>query len=204
MGPAAPRGDHPPHARRRLRQRLSADPLAGWSLRIIGPHRSEQGGDGEAYLASLQARAAALALACEFVAPIFDEQALAAEYRRASVFVYPSLAEAGESLGLAPLEAMAAGSAAIVSRLNCFADYIEDGVTGLQFDHRGADPAADLAAKLEFLIAEPNRLQKIAEGGRRAAAGFRVAAIAGRMLDDFRSLLAGESPHRQGSRGARL
>jgi glycosyltransferase involved in cell wall biosynthesis len=178
--------------------------LAGWSLRIIGPHRSEQGGDGEPYLASLQALAAAHALACEFVAPIFDEQALAAEYRRASVFVYPSLAEAGESLGLAPLEAMAAGSAAIVSRLNCFADYIEDGVTGLQFDHRGADPAADLAAKLEFLIAEPNRLQKIAEGGRRAAAGFRVAAIAGRMLDDFRSLLAGESPHRQGSRGARL
>ena len=63
---------------------------------------------------------------------------------------------------------MAAGSAVIVSDLQCFNDYLEDGVTGLQFDHRGADPAARLAAKLALLIAEPERLQKIADAGRRA------------------------------------
>lgn len=178
-----------------LRARLHSDLFAGWTLRIIGPHRSEQGGDGDAYLTRLRALAAECAIACEFVDPIFDEQALVAEYRRASIFAYPSLAEAGESLGVAPLEAMAAGCATIVSSLNCFADYIADGVTGLQFDHRGAHPAADLAAKLALLIAEPDRLQTIAEGGRRAAANFRATAIAGRMLDDFRSLLGDERVH---------
>jgi glycosyltransferase involved in cell wall biosynthesis len=177
-----------------LSQRLPADVHAGWSLRIVGPHRIAEGGDGDAYLARLQALAAERAIACEFVGPIFDEQALAAEYRRAPIFVYPSLAETGEALGLAPLEAMAAGCAVIVSDLQCFDDYVEDGVTGLQFDHRGADPAARLAAKLALLLAEPERLQKIADAGRCAAADFRVSAIAGRMLDDFRSVIGDDSP----------
>lgn len=175
-----------------LLERLPADLLAGWSLRVVGPHRIAEGGDGDAYVARLRALAAEHAIVCDFAGPIFDERALAAEYRRASVFVYPSLAETGEALGLAPLEAMAAGCAAIVSDLQCFDDYIEDGVTGLQFDHRGVDPAAGLAAKLALLIAEPKRLQKIADAGRRVAANFRVGAIAGRMLDDFDSVLGDE------------
>ena len=178
-----------------LRVRLPADVFAGWSLRIIGPHRVEQGGDGDEYLAELRALAAERAVPCEIAGPIFDERALAAHYRRAAIFVYPSLAETGEALGLAPLEAMAAGCAAVVSALQCFADYIDDGVAGLTFDHRGSDPAADLAAKLARLIAEPDLLLRIGTGGRSAAARFGVAPIAARMLDDFRALLgAREAP----------
>ncbi len=168
------------------------DALAGWILRIIGPHAVAQGGDGDEYLARLRALATQRGILCEFIGPIFDEQALIAEYRRAAVFVYPSLADTGEALPLAPLEAMAAGCAVIVSGLQCFDDYVEDGVSGLQFDHRGGDAVAHLAAKLALLIAAPERLQKIAAAGRRAAANFRVSAIAGRMLDDFRFLLSDE------------
>jgi glycosyltransferase involved in cell wall biosynthesis len=175
-----------------LSQHLPAEIFAGWTLRIVGPHRIEQGGDGDEYLAELRTLAAQRAVPCQFTGPIFDQQALAAAYRRAAIFVYPSLAETGEALGLAPLEAMAAGCAVVVSGLQCFDDYVEDGVTGLQFDHRGADPAAHLAAALALLISEPERLQKIADAGRCAAANFRVAAIAGRMLDDFRSVLGDE------------
>ena len=180
-----------------LRKRLPADALAGWTLRIIGPHRVEQGGDGDEYLAELRALAAERAVACEFAGPIFDEQALAAAYRRAAIFVYPSLAETGEALGLAPLEAMAAGCTVVVSGLQCFADYIEDGVTGLVFHHRGHNPAGDLAAKLARLIAEPNLLPGIAAGGLRAAANFAVAPIAARMLDDFCVLLGADKARRR-------
>ena len=172
-----------------LRERLSADVFAGWSVCIIGPHHIEQGGDGEGYLAELRALAAERGVPCEFAGPIFDERALAAAYRRATIFVYPSLAESGEALGLAPLEAMAAGCAAMVSGLECFADYIDDGVTGMTFDHRGSDPAGDLAAKLAGLIAEPDLLLRVAMSGRNAAARFGVAPIAARMLDDFQTLL---------------
>lgn len=175
-----------------LSARLPSDIFAGWTLRIVGPHRIEEGGDGDEYLARLRTLATQRGIRCEFVGPIFDEQALISQYRRASVFVYPSLAETGEALPLAPLEAMAAGCAVIVSDLQCFGDYVEDGATGLQFDHRCADPAAHLAAKLALLIAEPDRLQKIADAGRRAAANFRASAIASRMLDDFSSLCGDE------------
>jgi len=172
-----------------LRERLSAETFAGWTLRIVGPHRVEQGGDGEEYLAELRALAAQRAVPCEFVGPIFDQPALAAAYQRAAIFVYPSLAETGEALPVAPLEAMAAGCATVVSGLRCFADYVEDGVSGLTFDHRGGDPAADLAAKLARLIAEPDLLPHIATNGRRIAENFGVAPIAARMIDDFNTLL---------------
>jgi glycosyltransferase involved in cell wall biosynthesis len=172
-----------------LRERLHADVFADWSVRVVGPHRIEQGGDGDEYLADLQTLAAERAVSCQFVGPIFDQRALAVAYRRAAIFVYPSLAETGEALPVAPLEAMAAGCAAVVSGLQCFADYIEDGVTGVTFDHRSSDPAAGLAAKLARLIAEPDLLRRVAEGGCRAAANFGVTPIAARMLDDFRELL---------------
>jgi len=167
------------------------DAAKGWRLRIIGPHAVAQGGDGAEYLAQLQALAQRLGVACEFLGPIFDQDALIGEYRRGGVFVYPSLAEAGESLGLAPLEAMASGCAAIVSDLRCFDDFVEDGVTGLRFDHRGADPADALAVQLARLIGSPEFLHRIAEAGRGMAGNFRTSAIARRMLDDFKSLLSG-------------
>ena len=161
-----------------------------WRLRIVGPHAVTHGGDGAEYLEELQALARQRGVDCEFLGPIFDQDALIGEYQRGGVFVYPSLAEAGESLGLAPLEAMATGCAAIVSDLRCFDDYIEDGVTGLRFDHRGADPADALAAQLARLIGSPEFLQQVAAAGRDMAGNFRTSAIARRMLDDFTSLLA--------------
>src|ERR1700722_6009095 len=174
----------------RLRPEGDAAATKGWRLRIIGPHAVAQGGDGAEYLEQLQALAQRLGVACEFLGPIFAQDALIGEYQRAGVFVYPSLAETGESLGLAPLEAMATGCAAIVSDLRCFDDFIEDGVTGLRFDHRGADPADALAVQLARLIGTPEFLHQVAAAGRGMAGNFRTSVIARRMLDDFKSLLA--------------
>jgi glycosyltransferase involved in cell wall biosynthesis len=167
---------------------------ARWSLRIVGPHAVAQGGDGPEYLAELQGLARQRGVSCAFVGPIFDQDALIGEYRRGAIFVYPSLAETGESLGLAPLEAMASGCAAVVSDLRCFDDYIEHGVTGLRFDHRGSDPAGNLAAQLARLIENPEFLQQLADAGHRAAENFSAAKIAPRMLDDFNSLLGARRP----------
>ena len=166
-----------------------SDAATGWRLHIVGPHAVAQGGDGVEYLKELQALAQRLGVGCEFLGPIFDQDALIGEYRRGGVFVYPSLAEAGESLGLAPLEAMASGCATIVSDLRCFDDYIEDGVTGLRFDHRLVDAADALAVQLARLIGRPEFLQQIAAAGRDMAENFRTSVIARRMLDDFASLL---------------
>jgi glycosyltransferase involved in cell wall biosynthesis len=163
--------------------------FSDWRLRIVGPHEVTQGGDGAEYLGQLAALARPLGGACEFVPPVFDQDALIEVYRSASVFVYPSLAETGEAFGLAPLEAMAAGCAVVVSDLRCFDDFVEDGVTGLKFDHRVSMPEINLADVLSRLIGNPDVLVRIAEAGHRAAARFRLAEISGRMLADFAALL---------------
>jgi glycosyltransferase involved in cell wall biosynthesis len=164
--------------------------VAGWRLRIVGPHEVSQGGDGSEYLSELTALARALGIACDFIGPVFEQEVLIREYQSASIFVYPSVAEAGEAFGLAPLEAMAAGCATVVSNLRCFDDFIEHGVTGLKFDHRTQEPEAALAAQLTRLMTEPGLLEQIADAGHRAACRFQAPEIAARMLADFASLLA--------------
>jgi glycosyltransferase involved in cell wall biosynthesis len=170
-----------------LVKRIGAE-VAGWKLKIVGPHEVKQGGDGAGYYTELTRRAEPLGAMCEFAGPIFDERQLANEYRSAFVFVYPSLAEKGEAFGLAPLEAMASGCAVIVSDLRCFDDFVQNGKNGLKFDHRGPDPVSGLAEQLAVLLARPDRLGAIAAEGCATAQSFRIPAIAAKMLDDFRSL----------------
>lgn len=167
--------------------------LAGWKLRIVGPYDVTQGGDGTAYYDELRKLAEPLGEACAFVGPVFDEKKLIAEYRSASIFVYPSLAEAGEAFGLAPLEAMAAGCAVVVSDLRCFDDFVVDGVSGLKFDHRSAQPEKALVSRLAALMSHPASIERIAASGRASADNFRTSKIAGQMLDDFQLLLSGPS-----------
>src|SRR2546430_1961568 len=76
-----------------------------WTLAILGPPAIAQGGDGIASLDESKALAAPVGPRCQFVGPVFDQEALIREDRRGTIFVYPSLAEKGESFGLAPLEA---------------------------------------------------------------------------------------------------
>jgi glycosyltransferase involved in cell wall biosynthesis len=160
-----------------------------WKLRIVGPYDITQGGDGTDYNSELIELARSLGRACEMAGPIFDEQSLIKEYQAASIFVYPSLAEMGEALPVAPLEAMAAGCAVIVSNLRCFDDYIENGVSGLKFEHRCPNPEDNLGAKLAHLIAEPQLIEEIANNAKMSARSFQTSAIASRMLDDFCQLL---------------
>jgi glycosyltransferase involved in cell wall biosynthesis len=160
-----------------------------WKLRIVGPHAVSQGGDGDNYLRELHALAIPLGSRCEFVGPVFDEEELIREYQSSAIFVYPSLADYGESFGVAPLEAMAAGCAVIVSNLQCFDDYIVEGVTGLKFDHRAKHPEEQLASQLARLITDVDQLRRVADTGRDVARRFQANVIAAQLLDDFATLL---------------
>jgi glycosyltransferase involved in cell wall biosynthesis len=161
-----------------------------WKLRIVGPHDVSQGGDGDEYLSELRDLAAPLGTACEFLGPIFEQNDLIAQYSAASIFAYPSVAETGEAFGLAPLEAMATGCAAIVSDLRCFDDFIEDGRSGMRFDHKARNRVERLAAVLSGLMASRELRDRIAGNGRRVAENFRTSRIAEKMLDDFANAAA--------------
>jgi glycosyltransferase involved in cell wall biosynthesis len=169
---------------------LSAEILKSWKIRVVGPHEVELGGGGESFLRRMQELATHSSAEVEWPGKIFHPLELAAQYRSSLVFVYPSVAETGEALPLAPLEAMAHGCTPLVSNLACFRDYVVDGVNGFVFDHRGPEPEKRLAACLtRMLELGPAQLQKIGEAARAKAAEFEVARVAPRYLEDFVSLL---------------
>lgn len=159
-----------------------------WRLVIVGSAETRFGGGGADYRTQLEHAAAAAMERIEFRGPIFDAIELEREYRNARLFVYPSLAETGETFGLAPLEAMAHGCAVLVSDLRCFRDFVHDEATGFVFDHRAADPARTLREKIAQILEDEASLKRIAETGRQASDEYSLARIAGQFLADFASL----------------
>ena len=159
--------------------------FAGWKLMIIGSADSKHGGGGQQYLDGLKRLAGAAAVT--FRGPIFDPLELENEFRSARLFVYPSLAERGETFGLAPLEAMSNRCAALVSDLGCFRDFVQDGETGFVFDHRAGSEA--LRDRLEKIIADPTLLSQTADAGYRKSAEYSLARVADQFLDDFSSII---------------
>jgi len=167
---------------------IPEEQFADWKLVVVGPAESKYGGGGEGYLAELKRRAEKISNRIVWTGAVFDAERLDAFYRSASLFVYPSLAEKGETFGLAPLEAMAQGCPALVSNLDCFRDFIDEDVNGFVFDHRSAHPAQTLAAKLQELIGDGKRLSQTAALAHRTAGEFSLERVAGQYLEDFQSI----------------
>jgi glycosyltransferase involved in cell wall biosynthesis len=153
---------------------LAQTRLKNWKRVIIGPTAIEQGGGGESYVARLSN--------VELRGPIFDSSALRREMERARILVYPSLAEGGETFGLAALEAMSAGCAVVVSDLACFRDFISDGETGFIFDHRVANA---LQAKLEQIGEDEELLTRVATAGWRKSREYSIDKVASQFVNDF-------------------
>jgi glycosyltransferase involved in cell wall biosynthesis len=162
--------------------------FADWKLMIVGPADTKLGGGGEEYLELVKVAAKPAGKKAVFQGPVFDRASLEKIFREARIFVYPSVAERGESFGLAPLEAMTHGCAVLVSNLDCFNDFITDGQTGFIFDHRAGDSA--LYQKLANMIADPDTLARIADAGRSKSAEYSPDRVAEGFLADFESIVS--------------
>jgi glycosyltransferase involved in cell wall biosynthesis len=167
-------------------------PLRGvWRLTIVGSAEVRLGGGGETYLTQLKRDATSVAERIEFCGPIFDEVELERVYREAELFVYPSLAERGETFGLAPLEAMSHGCAVLVSDLACFRDFVRNEETGFIFDHRGPAAEAALSSGLAQILAEEATLARVAEAGARVSEKYGLSRVVDQFLEDFAALQSG-------------
>ncbi|MCA9283833.1 MAG: glycosyltransferase family 4 protein [Phycisphaerales bacterium] len=156
-------------------------------LSLTGPWKTTSGGGGEDYLRRLRNDAGDRSI--EIRDPIFDRAALAAALQEANYFCYPSVADRGETFGVAPLEAMGTALSPVVSDLACFRDFLEPGVNGLLFDHRSPDAVSLLAAALEELISDPDRAERMGQAASATAQGFGYPAVAELYLNDFEVLL---------------
>jgi glycosyltransferase involved in cell wall biosynthesis len=163
--------------------------FANWELMITGPANKEGGGAGDEYLERLRGLAASVPDRVVFSGPIFDQTRLSAAMQDARIFVYPSLAETGESFGLAPLEAMANGCAVVVSALECFGGFVHEGSTGYTFDHRAHEPVKALGDRLKAAMADETKLAGIAQAGYEKSQEYSRPRVADQFLKDFESIL---------------
>ena len=99
-----------------------------------------------------------------------DEAELAALYRQAAAFCFPTLAE---GFGVPALEAMACGAPCLVSQIPSLTELCQDAARYA----RPGDPA-DLARALRGLLADPHARDQARRRGPARAAGFSLAAMA--------------------------
>lgn len=166
-----------------------SDRFPDWELEIVGPVAESDGGGGGRYLELLRGVAAGSRV--EFRAPVFDAAALAAVYRSADLFCYPSLSERGEAFGVAALESMAAGVPPVVSDLACFRDFVREGENGWVFDHRGSGAEKALTQTLARAMGD-EALRKVAgRAARREAERFSFASVAAEYLLEFARIVEG-------------
>lgn len=90
-----------------------------------------------------------------------DSETVAREMRKAQFLVMPS--ECFEGFGMVIVEAFAAGSPVLASRLGAMAEIVKDGVTGLHFE---AGNPRDLAAKARWLFEHPDQCRRMGLNAR--------------------------------------
>jgi alpha-maltose-1-phosphate synthase len=118
----------------------------------------------------------------------------------ATVFVCPSIYE---PLGIVNLEAMACETAVVASAVGGIPEVVDDGVTGILVAGANESPGqfvSDLAATVNSLCADPERAAELGRAGRRrAVAEFGWAAIAGRTVALYESLIAESERRAEGA-----
>lgn len=157
------------------------------SLKVVGPIEVSKGGGGDSYLRQLKQMAGDIPV--EWKSAISDPQEIALELASCNIYCYPSIASKGETFGVSPLEAMGVGRTVVVSQLECFEDFIENGVNGFVFDHKSQDSILILISILEKLILSPSLRKQIGYEAYKTSLKFSVEKIADNYRNNFLKLL---------------
>ena len=110
---------------------------------------------------------------------------LAEIYASADVCVFPSIKASDgtvEGFGLVIIEAMASGVPVVASKSGGIVDIIEDGVNGLFAEQKNS---ADLAEKINRILADPELRAGLSHGGLETARRYSYDVIARRHADIY-------------------
>jgi len=155
-----------------------------WLLNIVGPHEVKDGGSGDNYLAYLKQISQSLNI--NFIGPVFNEDELIKYYIESKIFCYPAQNGSGDAAPVAPREAMAYGCVPIVSKLECFNDFINNGVNGFQFDQGSKQQSAELSGILFQLMSNEIETEVISNQAKLIVQDYSSPVIASLFIDDFK------------------
>lgn len=117
-----------------------------------------------------------------------SHDSLPALYRSFDLFIFPTERRA-ESLGLVGIEAMAAGTPVIASRIGGPSGYVIDDVNGYLFDTGDANALADRIEKFNSL-SKDEKLQ-LSEEAMRTAAGYHTDDVQRELYEKLLTLVGG-------------
>ena len=157
-------------------------------LTLVGPADVAHGGGGDKYTDMLNSIAKNYKI--EYIGAVRERVLLAKELRKGDIFCYPSVAEMGETFGVAPLEAMALGLPTVVSSLACFTDFAKDGESALFFNHRSENRIIQLSHLIRQLVEDTSLYERISIGGAEIAKNFSTDKIALKYMSLFDELLS--------------
>ncbi|AEB43900.1 glycogen synthase [Micromonospora maris] len=181
-----------------LRAARALPPEAQLVLLAGAPDTPEIAAEVEGLVAELRASRSGVI----WVAEMLPKPEVIQVLTHATIFVCPSVYE---PMGIVNLEAMACETAVVATATGGIPEVVADGETGLLvpieqagLDGTPADPArfeADLAARLNELLASPDRAAALGRAGRRRAVEhFSWDAIAARTLALYEQVRKGPLP----------
>lgn len=118
-----------------------------------------------------------------------SHDSLPALYRSFDLFIFPTERRA-ESLGLVGIEAMAAGTPVIASRIGGPSGYVIDDVNGYLFDTGDANVLADRIE--EFSALSKDDKLRLSEGAMKTAADYHTDDVQRELYDKLLSLIGGK------------
>jgi phosphatidylinositol alpha-mannosyltransferase len=133
-------------------------------------------------------RSAGSALEVEFTGFVSEED-LPRYYQSCDIYCAPSTG--GESFGVVLLEAMAAGTPILASRITGYEHVLTHGREGFFAEPKRP---ATLAAGIIRLLSDPTLRRHMAEAGRRTARQYDWPIVAGRILAYYEKVLARTGP----------
>lgn len=166
-----------------------AEDVEGLRLIIIGESAKNRGGGGPGYVDELK-HLAGMKLKLDFHDAIYERSALAEALRKGDVYCYPSIADFGESFGVAPLEAMSVGCPTVLSGLECFNEFARPNENCLRFDHRANDAIEQLTEQLRKLFIDPEFARQLGDQAADDAKQFDAQCVAAKYLDVFTAAIA--------------
>jgi glycosyltransferase involved in cell wall biosynthesis len=168
---------------------LAEEIRTNWKLIIVGSSDFKDGGGGDLYLTQLKELANGVNI--EFTGPIYNEQELISYYARAGIFCYPAQDGSGDAAPVAPREAMAYGCVPVVSELECFDDFIVNGINGLKFNQITDGQPKSLAEKLSSLVNNNLMLEKMSQECKLVYEKFSPSTVAKAFIKDFEKIKRG-------------
>ncbi|HYO32768.1 MAG TPA: glycogen synthase [Nocardioidaceae bacterium] len=169
-----------------LRAGLAFDPDVQIVLLAGAADTPELKAETDAAIATLQETRDGVIVVSEMLPPASVRQVLS----HALAFLCPSVYE---PLGIVNLEAMACETAVVASAVGGIPEVVVDSETGLLVAYDADDPERferDFAARVNELVADPDRAKRMGRAGRaRAVESFDWAAIASQTVDLYRSLV---------------